>query len=76
MMAGRDWSTLLWSEKTWGERAQTALCMSVAFVVGLAMFLGVVLLLGQIMDVQTQRIEDHERCLKHATNGYDIQQCR
>jgi capsular polysaccharide biosynthesis protein len=71
----RDWSTLTWGEKTWGERAQTVLCMAIAFVVGLAMFLGVVLLLGQIMDVQTQRLADHERCLKKATNGYEIREC-
>lgn len=75
-MTDRDWSMLTWGEKTWSERVQTAISMAVAFVIASAMFLGVVLLLGQILDVQTQRLEEHERCLKHATNGYDIERCR
>jgi hypothetical protein len=72
----RDWLMLTWSEKTWGERAQTVVGTIVAGIVGLAMFVGVLWVVGTIVDVQTDRISDHRRCLQNATNGLEIQQCR
>jgi hypothetical protein len=72
----RDWTNLLWSEKTWGERAQTAIAFTAACVVGLIMVFGVLMTLGQMIEVASWRSEQHDRCLKSATNGYEIKQCR
>jgi hypothetical protein len=45
-------------------------------VVGPAMLCGSLLLLGMMIDGVAQYDEDHDRCLKNATNGYEIKQCR
>jgi hypothetical protein len=72
----RDWLNLTWGEKTWGERAQTGIAFAAAGAVGLAMFLGVLAVLGMIIETAGQRSEEHDRCLKRATNGYEIERCR
>jgi hypothetical protein len=72
----RDWTNLLWREKTWGERAQTAVAFSAACVVGLGMLLGALVVLGMMIETAGQRSEDHDRCMKRATNGYEIERCR
>lgn len=72
----RDWLNLTWREKTWGERVQTAVAFTASCVTGLVMGFGVLLVLGQMIEVAGQRSEDHNRCMKHATNGYEIERCR
>ncbi len=72
----RDWSQLLWREKTWGERVQTSIAFVVACVIGLGMFVVGLWALGSTVDGITQYKTEHDRCLKHATNGYEIKQCR
>ena len=72
----RDWTSLLWSEKTWGERAQTVACFAAACVFGVGMFFGAILVLGMMIDASAHRQEKRDRCLKNATNGYEIRQCR
>lgn len=71
----RDWTNLLWSEMTWPERLQAAISFSVACIVGLAMFLGALLVVGETLDGITRYNSAHDRCLKKATNGYEIKQC-
>ena len=75
-MKSRDWSILTWSEKTWSERSQTVLALAVASVVGLAMLVGALLVVGQSLDGVSRYKSEHDWCLKHATNGYDSEQCR
>lgn len=72
----RDWTSLLWSEMTWGERAQAAACFVAASVFGVGMFLGAIVVLGMMIDAASHRQEQHDRCLRKATNGYEIKQCR
>lgn len=75
-MMGRDWTVLLWREKTWSERAKTVVSFSIASVVGLGMLLGIMMVLSKMIDVADERREDHDRCMKRATNGYEIEKCR
>jgi hypothetical protein len=47
-----------------------------AAIAGLLMAAAVLLVLGEMIDGANERSADHERCLKHATNGYEIKECR
>ena len=40
-----------------------------------AMLIGLLLLVGMMIDGYAQYDEQHDRCLKHATNGYEIREC-
>ncbi len=40
------------------------------------MIVGVMVLIGTLLDNAAQYSEMHDRCLKAATNGYAIKQCR
>lgn len=73
----RDWSRLTLDEMTWGERAKAAVSFIAALVICLAAaFAFIVFVLGPMIDVAAQRSEDHDCCLKNATNGYEIKECR
>ena len=72
----RDWLNLTWSEKTWSERAQTAVSWAAAVFVGLLMFGGGLLVLGDALDGISRYNSEHNRCLQKATNGLEIKQCR
>ena len=45
-------------------------------IVAPAIFIIMVLAFGRIMESVTHYNTEHDRCLKNATNGYDIRQCR
>jgi len=72
----RDWSRLHPSEMTWWELTQALFASLIALVFTLGVAVGVILIIGQIIEVQTQRISDHDRCLRNATNGLEIRECR
>ena len=72
----RDWSQLLWREKTWGERVQTSIAFLIACVIALGMFGGGLMMLGGALDGITHINTQHDSCLKRATNGYEIKKCR
>lgn len=72
----RDWTNLLWREKTWSERSQTMLAWALATAMGLAIFGAGLILLGQSLDGISRYNSEHRRCLQHATNGLEIEQCR
>lgn len=73
----RDWVNLHWSEMTWWERAQAAIAFLFAIAVCLAgAFAVIVFVLGPMIDGVAHRSEQYDRCLKRATNGYEIKQCR
>lgn len=40
------------------------------------LFVGAMALVASVIDGAAQHSERHDRCLKQATNGYDIQKCR
>lgn len=71
----RDWTTLTWCEKTWSERSQTILANALAGIIGTLMFVGVILVVGECLDGVARYKSEHNRCLQHATNGYDIKSC-
>jgi hypothetical protein len=58
------------------EHGQTVLAWVLASVIGLGMFVAGLLVLGQMMDGVSRYSSEHRRCLQHATNGLEIEQCR
>jgi len=74
-MSARDWSMLPWSEMTWSERTRAVICWVVALAIGLAMFVGIALVIGASLDGITHYKSEHDRCLQRATNGLEIKQC-
>ena len=44
-------------------------------VVALVGALALITIVGMVIESRGTYVEDHERCLKHATNGYEIEQC-
>lgn len=72
----RDWTFLTWREKTWGERGWTVLGNIAGTIVAGIMFVGAFYVLGQIIDTQDARRTERHNCLKHATNGLEIERCR
>lgn len=65
-----------WRIATWPERGCKVLIWLLAgafFVGGIVAFFVV---FGMMMEGASQRSEDHDRCMKHATNGYEIERCR
>jgi hypothetical protein len=71
----RDWTMLTWREQTWGERAKHVLAWLLATIFTICFAVGTLLILGQAMDGVDRYHVEHDRCLKHATNGYDIKRC-
>lgn len=41
-----------------------------------AMFIGALVVLGMMVEGYGKYRAEKDRCLKHATNGYEIKQCR
>lgn len=44
-------------------------------IFGVSLLLAVIGLLGVMIDTTAKRNTSHDRCLKHATNGYEIWEC-
>lgn len=66
-----------WALATWRERL--SLCAFYAVMYGVvtpALLLGIMWVVGSTIDGFALRNTEHDRCLKQATNGYEIKQCR
>ena len=50
-------------------------CVVGSIIVG-AGVIAIMTLVGMMMETAANRNEDHDRCLKHATTGYEIEKCR
>lgn len=72
----RDWTQVPPSERTWWEWTQNAMAFCIALVIALVMIVGGFMVLGMMVDGYTDYKMQHERCLKRATNGYEIERCR
>lgn len=65
-----------WRFATWHERfVKLFLWMGGAIFVAVG-FIAMMALFATIVDNAAQRNVDHDRCMKHATNGYEIERCR
>lgn len=67
---------LPWCDATWRQRIKLAALYAIAFGVAVAIFVGMIVVLGMMMEGIGQSYEDRERCLKQAATGYEIGQCR
>ncbi len=66
-----------WHVANWRERVGIVLFHAFGWgVVFPAMFIGALWLLGSMGEGIGRHNAEHDRCLKHATNGYEIKQCR
>jgi hypothetical protein len=61
---------------TWRERIVIFFLWLGWAVVTVILFLALMWLLATIVENAGQRSEDHDHCLKHASNGYEIRECR
>lgn len=70
-------NTIPWRGASWSQRLRLCalwlLLWGVAFP---ALLIGGLWLLGAVMDGVSRHKTEHDRCLKRATNGYEIKQCR
>ncbi len=67
-----EWRTLNWKER---------IGLSVFWVVGFGVvvpvgLIAILMIFGMMIEGIGQHNVQHDRCLKHATNGYEIKQCR
>lgn len=72
---------IAWGEATWAQRLRMCIFWGimwgvVAPVVVVGMGGGILYIVGSAGDHIAQSKTQHDRCLKNATNGYDIAQCR
>lgn len=58
------------------ERLAEAVKLFATFVLAVPGALLLLALLGMIFEGAARDSENRDRCLKQATNGYEIQQCR
>lgn len=66
-----------WHVANWRERIGIMFFYAIGWgVVFPAMFIGMLWLLGSMGEGISRYNSEHDRCLKHATNGYEIKQCR
>lgn len=72
----RDWSSLAWREKTWGERSRTLVIWILASIIGLATIAIALFVVNESLIGISRYSAQHTRCLRNATNGYEIKQCR
>jgi hypothetical protein len=63
-------------QATWRQRVEMAFGVLIVSVFGVAMFIGAVLLLGRGADNLIRSKVEHDNCLRNATNGYEIRECR
>lgn len=65
-----------WEFATWRERFVKMGLWLLGTVAVAVMFLALMALFAAIVENAGQRNEDHDRCMKNATNGYEIERCR
>lgn len=66
-----------WSVAYWYERI--GIIAFYGFMWGIvlpAMTVGMLWVFGMMIDGNDRYHEENDRCLKHATNGYEIRECR
>jgi hypothetical protein len=65
-----------WHVAKWRERSGIVLFYAIGWgVVFPVMLIGVFWLFGAMIDGVGRYNVEHDQCLKHATNGYEIRQC-
>ena len=65
-----------WTAANWKERVGIILFHLVMWCVAAPAFVvGGVIIIGMMIDSADRYHTDHDRCLRSATNGYEIKQC-
>jgi hypothetical protein len=72
----RDLTFLTWREKTWRERGQTAIAWTGAVIVGMVIAGAILWGIFESLNGLGRHQSEYNRCLQHATNGYEIKQCQ
>jgi hypothetical protein len=68
---------LTWSNASWKERIFLVLLYAFGWcIVFPAMLIATLLVLGAMIEGIAHDKQQHDSCLKHATNGYAIRECR
>jgi hypothetical protein len=65
-----------WRVANWKERL--GIVFFYGFMWGIVfpgMFVGALLVFGMMIDGHDRYHEEHDRCMKHAHSGYEIEQC-
>jgi hypothetical protein len=62
-------------EQTWCERVKVGVAFVFVAGIGIAMFVGAILVIGECLDGVSRYQSEHDQCLKQATNGYEIKRC-
>lgn len=75
-MTDRDWPNMTWREKTWSERGWSVTASVFAAAIVLCMFAAALYVAGGVDHRIGVRQTERANCLKHATNGLEIEQCR
>lgn len=69
--------TIAWATASWSQRLKLGALWAIAWGVVLPlMVVAGICFIGLLIDGFAERSETHDRCLKQATNGYEIRQCR
>lgn len=55
---------------------ETILTILLSIILVPPLFLAALMVVGLMIDGVAETRTEHDRCLKHATNGYEIRQCR
>lgn len=67
---------LPWRGLTWKERGEMVVAWIVATMFGVALFIGIVILVGSAVDNISARKAEIRSCLQQATNGLEIEECK
>lgn len=71
-----QWWPVPWRFATCWERFVKIALWLLGAVAVIVMFLALMALIATIVDNAADRSIEHERCMKQATNGHEIEQCR
>jgi hypothetical protein len=57
------------------QAVRNVIAHAIEGIVALVGALALIVIVGMVIESRVAYVEDHERCLKQATNGYEIEQC-
>ena len=58
------------------QAVRNVIAHAIEGIVALVGALALIVIVGMMIESRGTYVEDHGRCLKQATNGYEIERCR